>query len=537
MTEPSPAGLSAADGLAAAGRADAVPYLPPGAMLGNYKLLGGVAAGGFGLTYVARDMALARNVAIKECFPMGICRRNPNTGEILPLSPQLEGAYLQTMEDMRREARFLASLDHERIVRIFEVFESQGSLFYAMPWLPGGSLRKKMAEARKTGRPVSGAQAMHWLCLLLEGLQYLHGKRLIHRDIKPENILFDERDLPVLVDFGAALQCSERTQEVTMGAFSPGYAAPEQVLCPGKAGPWTDLYSLAATWHELLTGQKPEMSTDSSGKDGLQRAEWVPCPAALRKSILRNLSLQPGDRCQSCAQWLAELRKGGVLPGVAGRGRLLGAAACVLLAGGALLAWLLQGSGSRVSRTAAPADAAAPAPAALQAVRAELLRKEREFVHLDGWIREMSLFCDKLQAQGKAWQQEAQQWGEQSLESLRKSPADPHLEARRRQELKGLRLRFQESARSLEREYADILRRNPLQERNELQAFPVGSVEEAAWKAGADQELYDEAGRWEARPALFFAELYRFDEVAADYEVRCQKLGLELAEREQAGTK
>lgn len=138
--------------LAAAGRARPAPYLPPGSMLGNYKLLGGVAAGGFGLTYVARDMALARNVAIKECFPMGICRRNPDTGEILPLSPQLEGAYLKTMGDMRREARFLASLDHERIVRIFEVFESHGSLFYAMPWLPGGSLREKMDEARKTGK-------------------------------------------------------------------------------------------------------------------------------------------------------------------------------------------------------------------------------------------------------------------------------------------------------------------------------------------------------------------------------------------------
>lgn len=516
--------------LAAAGRARPAPYLPPGSMLGNYKLLGGVAAGGFGLTYVARDMALARNVAIKECFPMGICRRNPDTGEILPLSPQLEGAYLKTMGDMRREARFLASLDHERIVRIFEVFESHGSLFYAMPWLPGGSLREKMDEARKTGRPVSGAQAMHWLCLLLEGLQYLHGKRLIHRDIKPENILFDERDLPVLVDFGAALQCSEHTQEVTMGAFSPGYAAPEQVLCPGKAGPWTDLYSLAATWHELLTGQKPDVASGGAGKNGLQRAEWTPCPAALRKSILRNLSLEPGDRCQSCAEWLAALRKGGVLPGGGGRERLLGAAVCVLLAGGALLAWLLHGGGPRVSRPAGPADAASPA--ALQAIRAELLRKEREFVRLDGWISEMSQFCDKLQAQSQAWQQEAQQWGEHTLEALRKNPADSHLPARRRQKLKGLRLRFRESVRRLEREYADILRRNPLQGRNELNSFPVSSTEESAWKASADLELYDEAGRWEARPAFFFAELYRFDEIAADYEIRCQKLELEQAGQE-----
>lgn len=172
MTDSPPVSPSVVSGLAVAGHVRPVPYLPPGSMLGNYKLLGGG-----GLTYVARDMALERNVAIKECFPMGICRSNPDTGEILPLSPQMEDAYLKTMEDMRREARFLASLDHGRIVRIFEVFESHESLFYAMPCLPGGSLREKMDEARKKGYPISGEQAMHWLCLLLEGLQYLHGSR------------------------------------------------------------------------------------------------------------------------------------------------------------------------------------------------------------------------------------------------------------------------------------------------------------------------------------------------------------------------
>lgn len=102
MTERSMAESSVGSGLAAAEPSCPVPYLPPGTMLGNYRMLGGWAAGGFGLTYVARNMALARNVAIKECFPMGICRRNPDTGEILPHSPQMEDAYLKTMEDMRR---------------------------------------------------------------------------------------------------------------------------------------------------------------------------------------------------------------------------------------------------------------------------------------------------------------------------------------------------------------------------------------------------------------------------------------------------
>lgn len=128
----------------------------------------------------------------------------------------------------------------------------------------------------------------------------------------------------MLADFGAALQCSEHTQEVTMGAFSPGYAAPEQVLCPGKAGPWTDIYSLSATWYELLTGQRPEMLSGSAANGKPRRVGWTPCPAALRESILRNLSPNPSDRYQSGVQWLGALRKGCAEPGMLRRRRLLG---------------------------------------------------------------------------------------------------------------------------------------------------------------------------------------------------------------------
>lgn len=522
MTDLSPAASTVCSEFAA-GRQPPVPYLPPGTMLGNYKLLGGIAAGGFGLTYVARDMALGRNVAIKECFPTGICRRNPDTGEILPHSSELAEAYRKTMEDMRQEARFLASLNHERIVRIFEVFESHGSLFYAMPWLPGGSLREKMDAARKKGQPISAEQALHWLRLLLEGLQYLHSKQIIHRDIKPANILFDEQDLPVLVDFGAALQRSEHTQSITMGAFSPGYAAPEQILSPEKAGPWTDLYSLSATWYELLTGQRPEMLPADSPKVKRPRVKWSACPRSLRKSILRNLSVLPADRCQSSAQWLDELNRGGFLPGGRLRRHLILAAGGVLLAGGGvLLAWTFLPKEEEGATSGAVSDS-------LQTTRAELLRKEREFIRLDDWIREVSLFCDKIQSREEFWKQEAHRWGEQVLEAAKKHP-ETHEEMRRKT-LRELRNRFQEDSRQLHREFYALLRRNPLDNKNELLAFPVRTPEEVAWKAGVDQELYNEASHWETRPTIRFSTLEDFEKIIADYERRClaQELGRQTA--------
>ena len=533
MTDFSPAAFTVSLGFAA-GQKPPVPYLPPGTMLGNYKLLGGLAAGGFGLTYVARDMALGRNVAIKECFPTGICRRNPDTGEILPHSSQLAGAYQKTMDDMRQEARFLASLNHERIVRIFEVFESHGSLFYAMPWLPGGSLREKMNDARRKGQPIAAEQALRWLRLLLEGLQYLHGKQIIHRDIKPENILFDEQDLPVLVDFGAALQRSDHTQSMTMGAFSPGYAAPEQILSPEKAGPWTDIYSLAATWYELLTGQRPEMLPADTPGEKRPRVKWPSCPRALRKSILLNLSVLPGDRCQSCDQWLDELRHSGFLPGRKSRRRLFLAAGGVLLAaGGALLAWSLLPEAEKERGKSIPAslpprvESGAPSNAtseSLQAIRADLLRREREFCHLDDWIQEMKVFCDKIQARKKYWQQEVHQWGERTLVMLRKNPGSSRNEwVNSTHEFED---RLHEESRQLNKELDALRRRNPLDKMNELLAFPVNSVEEASWKASVDQELYQEAAYWATHPTALLSEVFNVSTIIGDYTSRFTELEL-----------
>lgn len=286
--------------------------LPPRTIIGNYKILKELGQGGFGITYVAWDAQLERNVVLKECFPAAICVRNEQ-GRLQPRSQDMEDAYAMAMEDMRKEARTLAKLNHARVVRIYDVFEANGSLFYVMPWLEGGSLRERMDEAVA---PVDPGLAQQWLCDVLEGLQYLHEKGFIHRDLKPGNILFDEDERPVIIDFGAAVQAFAHT--ITQGEFSFAYAAPEQISGKGTPFAGTDLFALAATWYELLSGSLPEETLRRMQKDDLQPLSDLPGMAELPSELLRfvmcNLQLEPEARSLSAAEWLQCLRGERVLP-------------------------------------------------------------------------------------------------------------------------------------------------------------------------------------------------------------------------------
>ena len=324
----------------------AVAALPPGTILGNekYRILGARGQGGFGITYAGWDFSLERNVAIKECFPQEICVRDGENLEITPRTPALQEAYLAAMADLQREARLLAGLNHPNIVQVHDVFAANGSLFCVMHWLEGDTLRDRLDAAEAADAPIPQEQAEEWLRQLLEALGYMHAQGIIHRDIKPENIMFDESGRPVLVDFGSAVNISRLTHTLTQGAFSAAYAAPEQISGKGKIGPWTDFYSLAATWYEVFSNCAAEETVRRMMEDSLKplerlvsaRVKVAPFMAA---GIMRNLELRSANRCQSAAEWLAVLngnRKACM------RGRYRGLLwACALAA--AVLGWCVGG--------------------------------------------------------------------------------------------------------------------------------------------------------------------------------------------------
>lgn len=285
------------------------PYhLPQHTVLGeDYTILSVLGQGGFGITYLAQDKTLNCEVVIKENLPTQFAGRDSTTLQVRPfLSNQAN--YEWAKKRFLDEARLLARLNHPHIVRVHRAFNAYNTAYYVMPWIGGKELG---AALREQADGTTEAVLLPILRQLLNALSYLHSYNLLHRDIKPSNILLTADGSPVLIDFGATrAMVSERSQTLLE---SPGYTPFEQLQSHGRTGPWTDLYSLGATFYHLITGELPPRSSDRMGREDAYRplAERPEMQARYSLDFLRGidkaLSLWPEDRWQTAEDWANSL--------------------------------------------------------------------------------------------------------------------------------------------------------------------------------------------------------------------------------------
>lgn len=231
-------------------------HLTPGSILvEQFRVERVIGQGGFGVTYLATDLMLNRQVVLKECFPRYYATRDTTTGSIFPSKSSEEESFVKNLDRFEAEARMLARVSHPHIVRVLSVFRANNTAYFVMPYVGEYSLESRMCSVTQQ-RP-DEATCCYWLGFLLTALDYLHGNSIFHRDIKPANILLTTEGVPVLIDFGCA---REQGAELTMTVMaSLGYAAPEQMLgLTQQIGPWTDLYALGAAFYSLLTGETPQ---------------------------------------------------------------------------------------------------------------------------------------------------------------------------------------------------------------------------------------------------------------------------------------
>lgn len=279
--------------------------------LGEYRLESVLGAGGFGITYLARDTHLDKPVAIKEYLPGDMAVRALD-GSVVPVSSDHGNDYRWGLERFILEARTLARFSHPHIVRVNRYFESNGTGYMVMDYEEGESLAQWL---KRVPQPPE-AELRRLLMPLLDGLAAVHAAKFLHRDIKPNNIFIRSGGSPVLLDFGAARATGSGSAAMT-AVLTPGYAPLEQYSAEGRQGPWTDIYALGGVLFRAVTGHNPPDAVSRLQKDGV--AESLAAARGRYSEPLLNaiqwaLQIQPEIRPQSVAEWKAAFEAQAQMP-------------------------------------------------------------------------------------------------------------------------------------------------------------------------------------------------------------------------------
>jgi eukaryotic-like serine/threonine-protein kinase len=273
-----------------------------GRKLSHYEVLRKLGEGGMGVVYLARDTDLDRFVALKF------------------LSPRMVDSD-DKIARFTQEARAISALNHPHIATIYEMEEVGGSEFLVLEYLPGGSLREKLAEWRSRGERLPLPLAIDWTIQIAEGLSHAHRHGIVHRDVKPSNVLFAEEGSLKIADFGLAKVASGENNGLTESGIAigtPPCMSPEQAR-GDEVDERTDIFSLGIILFELIAGEPPFYGANAMAQ--LHQIVYAPAPSLsrfradapdfLQSIVSKSLEKAPELRYQTMADLVTALRAPG----------------------------------------------------------------------------------------------------------------------------------------------------------------------------------------------------------------------------------
>ncbi len=269
------------------------------ALPGRYAIVRELGRGGMATVYLAEDLELHRQVALKV------------------LRPELAASL--GSQRFLREIEIAARLDHPHILSLLDSGDAGGHLYYEMPYVEGESLRQRLE--REGQLPVSEVIAI--IKAVASALTYAHEQGVVHRDIKPENILLARNDdgtfYPVVADFGIARALDkaggERLTETGLALGTPAYMSPEQAGSDRRLDGRSDIYALGCVAYEMLAGSPPFTGTTGQAILARHAVDQVPplhtvrstLPAPVEAAIERALAKVPGDRFATADEFVRAL--------------------------------------------------------------------------------------------------------------------------------------------------------------------------------------------------------------------------------------
>ena len=258
--------------------------LQPGMVLSErYRLEREIGRGGMAIVWLAQDLKLNRDVAVKVLL-----------GEL---------AFAMGPERFRREIDVVSRLSHPHILPIDDSGEFDGQLFYVMPFIAGETVHKKLERERQ----LNVNEAVRIAAEVASALDYAHRTGIVHRDIKPENILLQNGEA-LVADFGIARAITDAggakltMTGVTLG--TPTYMSPEQAMAdPGIDGR-SDIYSLGCVLYEMLAGQPPFSGPTAQAIIARHQLDEAPSltivrgtiPEEVEDVVMQALAKLPADR-------------------------------------------------------------------------------------------------------------------------------------------------------------------------------------------------------------------------------------------------
>lgn len=282
--------------------------LRPGFRLSRYTIVRRLSAGGFGVVYVARRED-GKLVAIKEFLPSVIaCRRPEDKGVIKLRGSSDTRRFRDGLEAFFREADTLAKIHDDRVIAVWDVFEANGTAYFAMPIEKGITLQ---AAIRSNPIPISNARLRDIFIRACQGVEVLHKHGLLHLDLKPSNLWLRPDGSVVVLDLGASRWEDEEGRTGQL-ARTPGFAAPEQhgAVKVKELTVKTDVYGLAATLYAALEGSPAAAAPGRSAKHmSFFQRRMGQHSSRLLEVVDRGMQLNPASRWPSIHDMRQALEK------------------------------------------------------------------------------------------------------------------------------------------------------------------------------------------------------------------------------------